>query len=70
MVLQEGDSMAEVLFKKTARTMGNSIYVTIPTELLEYLDIKEGDELALHGEEKSKGRFIALWKSSEAKKQQ
>jgi len=52
----------QVLFKRNVISFGDSFGTTLPKELIEYLKIQKGDKLVMVGKEKSKGRYIAVWK--------
>lgn len=51
----------QVTFQRTVIKLGDSFGTTIPKELVEFLGLKQGTSLAMIGQEKSKGRFIAVW---------
>ena len=52
----------QVKFKRKISPIGNSIGITLPRELLDYLEASEGIELALSGFKGKHGKFIAIWK--------
>lgn len=53
--------MDEVKFKRKIAYKGTSPGITIPQELLEYLEVKIGDELNLVGKKGKYGKFIAIF---------
>ena len=57
--------MVDIIFERKASTSGNSIVISLPPELMAYLDIKQGDDLCLIGQEKKKGKFLAIWKKED-----
>jgi len=50
-----------VLFKRKLGVRGNSIGVTIPTELLAYLEAVDGDTIILCADSGKYGNFISIW---------
>ena len=50
-----------IKFKRTLRKSGQSLVITIPPELLEAYNLREGDELEIY----SKNGLIALEKAGE-----
>jgi len=53
--------MTDLSFKRTAFQQGGSIAVTIPPELLEYIQAKEGDTINLLAKNGKKGKYLAIW---------
>lgn len=51
----------KIPFKRKAVEQGGSIMVTIPPELLEYLEIQSGDEIGILSEISKYGKYISLW---------
>ena len=51
----------KILFKRKIGFKGNSLSVSIPPELMEYLEAKEGDEVCLYGDRGKYGKFLAIW---------
>jgi len=54
----------KVLFKRKIGPKGQASGVNIPIELLEYLDLKDGDNVYMCGELGQHGRFMSLWKEN------
>jgi len=54
-----------IKFKRTVIDLGGSAAVTIPIELLNFLNMKKTDKAILVGENGKHGNFIALWKLEE-----
>ncbi len=50
-----------IIFKRTAVGKGNSLGVTIPPEIIEYLELKEGDEISMIAEEGKHGCYASFW---------
>lgn len=48
--------------RKVNKSSTGTLFSTIPAELAKFLDIEQGDSLVFCGEEKSKGKFLAVWK--------
>lgn len=57
----------QIGFKRKIYNLGGSRGVTFPQELIEFLKLNEGDTIRMIGQEKSKGKFIALWKEKKEK---
>jgi hypothetical protein len=51
-----------IKFKKKLMTIGGSQGLTIPPELLGFLDVKLNDNMILTGESGKYGNFIAIYK--------
>jgi len=49
-------------FSRKIQTTGTSICVTIPKELLEFIESKDGDDVEMIAQTGKRGRFIAFWK--------
>jgi len=47
----------KVKFNRKIISFGDSFGITVPKELIEFLNIKKGDEISMVGDEKGKGRF-------------
>ena len=56
-------------WKKKIIRIGNSKGIYIPSELLEYLGIDEGDELILQDDVGKHGKFVSFW-SEERQRQE
>lgn len=57
--------MDQIIFKRKATANGGSIVVTIPPELLDFLDLKEGNEVAITANSKSR-KSLVLWNNDAA----
>lgn len=51
-----------VKWTRKVMSVGSSSVVALPTEIKDFLQISEGDEVILMPQNKGKGKFIALWK--------
>jgi len=51
----------QVKFQRKIGTIGTSVGVTLPPELLDYLDIEKGSEVIMVGDSSKHGKFIAIW---------
>jgi len=51
-----------VKFERKIIEIGGSYGITIPEELLQFLDASKGDEIIMVGDIKTHGKFIAFWK--------
>lgn len=54
--------MDEIKFKRILGMKGESLGVTIPQELIEYLEVKNGDEITFTAEKGKHGKFAAIFK--------
>lgn len=54
--------MDELKFKRIVGKRGDSLGMTIPSEILDYLEIKEGDEITISPYKGKHGKFAALFK--------
>ena len=54
--------MDKVKFKRILGMKGESLGVTIPQELIEYLELKNGDDMTFTAEKGKHGKFIAVFK--------
>ena len=52
----------KIKFEKTIIKIGESSAITIPTEILNYLEIKIGDTLIIQPDNGKHGKFISFWK--------
>ena len=50
-----------VSFKHKISQIGGTVGTTIPKELIEFLDVKEGTDIRLGGFSGKYGRYIAIW---------
>lgn len=48
--------------KRILFATGNSLAIVMPAKMVDELNWKEGDELTIDLEEKSKGRFVSVYK--------
>lgn len=55
----------DVKFKRIIGAKGNTPGINIPKELMEYMELTEGDLLTLVGSKGKKGKFIAIWKEEQ-----
>lgn len=51
----------KVLFKKQIGSKGNVLGVTIPVELLDYLEATNGTEVVMCADSGKHGRFVSMW---------
>ncbi len=54
--------MEKIRFRKKLFEVGGSTVIIVPKELLEYLDVKDGDELTWTPDTGKHGKFAALFK--------
>ncbi len=54
--------MEKVNFKRILGMKGESLGVTIPQELIAYLELKNGDEITFTAEKGNYGKFLAVFK--------
>ncbi len=52
----------QVKFKRKVFITGGSLAIIIPPELLDYLQLEDGNEIEMSGYNGKKGKFIAVWK--------
>ena len=57
-----------IKFTRRYAKRGDSMTITIPTELGQWLNIQEGDNLTLTGYTGKHGKYIAIWKETKWKK--
>ena len=58
----------KIQFKTKLNTQGKiSIRTTIPLQLCEYLNLKNGDQVIMTADHGKYGRFITIWKNTEYK---
>ena len=53
-----------IQFKRIIGEKGNSIAITIPQEIQDYLNITLGDEIIISPQKGKKGLYVAIWKQS------
>ncbi|KKK47449.1 hypothetical protein LCGC14_3155080 [marine sediment metagenome] len=58
----------KVKFKRSLVSRGDSAGINLPKELIQFLDVKVGDELTVIGDSKDKGNYIAVFKEEKKKK--
>jgi len=49
-------------FERNINKQGGSLMFAVPPEVLDYLELKEGDVIELIADSKKKGKFAAFWK--------
>ena len=54
--------MDKIKFKRSVIVMGDSLGLTIPKEIVEWLGLSKGDELTITPDEGKHGKFAALFK--------
>ncbi len=54
--------MTTLRFSRKTYATGNSIVLSLPEELREYLNLEVGDEVSLQPEKGRHGNYITLWK--------
>lgn len=52
----------KVMFDRTLLKMGDSVGLTLPPEILNFLGAKPGDNLKVMGDVKKHGKTINIWK--------
>ena len=61
-------TMEKIRFIRKTWASGNTkMVVSIPIELITYLDLKDNCDIVLMPDESKKGKFIALWKKDDEK---
>jgi len=53
------------IFKRSFGNKGGVMAIAIPNELIEYLNLDNGDELCIMGEVGKHGRYFSVWKSGQ-----
>ena len=56
-----------IQFKRQLFKTGDSICLTIPEELRNYLNLELGDQIIIQPEQGKKGKYISIWKKEEEK---
>jgi len=51
-----------IVFKRKVHALGDSLAMTIPLELCNFLNIQKSDTVSVTAYSKKKGKFIAVWK--------
>ncbi len=51
-----------IVFQKKIYVTGGSHALTVPLELINFLELKEGDEINLAAYTGKRGKYISLWK--------
>lgn len=55
--------MTQIKFNRTIRKWGESLGHVIPPEIIQYLQLKEGDQIEIIPEKNKKGQvYAAYWK--------
>lgn len=54
-------------FERTIRKSGDSISFSMPKEILDYLELKEGTPIQITPEKGKHGKYIAIWKKQDQK---
>ena len=54
--------MSEIKFKKQIIALGSSSGITIPPEIIGYLEVVVGDIVVISAEQGKRGKFIAVFK--------
>jgi antitoxin component of MazEF toxin-antitoxin module len=54
--------MEQIKFKRILGMKGESLAITLPKEIAEWLNISNGDELTITGNEGKHGKFAAVFK--------
>lgn len=54
--------MDKIKFKRNVFATGDSLGITIPKEIVEWLGLSKGDEVILTPDEGKHGKFAALFK--------
>jgi len=52
----------DVVFRKKLRDIGNILGISLPPELVEFIEAKKDDQLLLVAKTDSSGKGIFLWK--------
>lgn len=52
----------KVKFTRTIGNKGGAVGIGIPKQLVEYLELNNGDEVILIGDTGKHGKYIAFWK--------
>jgi len=42
--------------------IGGSMHISIPTDLVDYLDLQAGDVVTIQDDNGNHGKFISMWK--------
>jgi len=53
-------------FKRQIVSVGGSIGITVPPDLLQYLELKPKDIVVIQDENGKKGKYITIWKKEDA----
>lgn len=61
----------KIPFKRKAQQIGNTIWVSIPEEIANYLEFKKGDELTIIVDSnKKKEKYVSVYKEEEGDKKE
>jgi hypothetical protein len=55
----------DVIFKRKLRDIGNVLGTSLPTELLEFLELKKNDQLLMTARLGKSGKGICIWKGGQ-----
>lgn len=55
-------------FSRKVIQNGSSLVITLPQEVLQYLEIEFGDEIEMIAKKGNKGRYAAFWKKEKRMK--
>ncbi len=55
----------KVKFRVKVGKRGNSLAVTLPKHLIEYLEIEQGDKIEMQPENGKYGKYISVWKKKD-----
>jgi len=56
------EKMEKIKFKRSVFATGDSLGITIPKEIIEWLGLSKGDELTLTPDSGKHGKFAAIFK--------
>lgn len=62
MVIGETKMQDNIKFERKVMKMGDSCVIAIPTQLMEYAGISQGDQIEITGDNGKHGNFLAFWK--------
>jgi len=55
----------KIKFHKKVMVIGGSIGITLPPEIREYLELIEGTEVSIMGENGKHGKYISIWRKEQ-----
>ena len=53
------------IFTRKVITTGNSLCITLPKELMNFIEVEHGDDVLLIAQTGKKGKYISFWKKNE-----